>query len=587
MLMGIIATAQTLCSPQFTWSQTSNTPSFQVTVTNTSTGSSPVFSVFTSYNMYWGDNTTTTIGLGNTVHTYTNPGNYYATLQMTSYDSLTQTVLCTDTIGQWITVTQSPCGSSISTVNNGGGSYTFNASSNSGIISYSWNFGDGSPAAIGASVNHTYSTSGVYTVTLTTTGGGATCTATTTVNYFNGTVNCANLNANFTSNINGFNVQFNNTSSAVNNGSVGIVNSSSWDFGDGNTSNVNFPSHTYATAGSYVVTLINNWIDSANQNVYCTDSISQLITVSTPPNVISGNITWDSTNSAMTISSTFKVWLITFDSSTNIITAVDSLITSGINGQTTYTFNNEPSGIYRVKAAVVNGTPLANMLAPTYHFASTYWGNAMLINHTGGSSINKHIHMQAGTSTNGPGFISGNVTQGAGKGTATGVPNLLVILRNASNQMVAFTYTDINGIYSFGNIPMGTYNVYPENMPQVTTPSTPFIIQSGSYTISNIDFEKTSTQIKPKTTNVEILTSNTFAVFPNPVSDNVTINWSKDWSGTAQMSIVDMTGRVVMQNNLNTSSVSTINLQSLTSGVYFIKINSGKQQHTEKLIIQK
>ncbi len=587
MLMGIIATAQILCSPQFTWSQTSNTSSFQVTVTNTSTGSSPVFSVFTSYNMYWGDNTTTTIGLGNTVHTYSAPGNYYATLQMVSYDSLTQAVLCSDTIGHWITVTQSPCGSSISTINNGGGSYTFNASSNSSIIAYSWNFGDGSPAAIGASVNHTYSTSGVYTVTLTTTGGGATCTATTTVNYFNGTVNCTNLNANFTSNINGFNVQFSNTSSAVNNGSVGIVNSSSWDFGDGNTSNVNFPSHTYATAGSYVVTLINNWIDSANQNVYCTDSTSQLITVSTPPNVISGNITWDSTNSAMTISSTFKVWLITFDSSTNIITAVDSLITSGVNGQTTYTFNNEPSGIYRVKAAVVNGTPLANMLAPTYHFASTYWGNAMLINHTGGSSNNKHIHMQAGTSTNGPGFISGNVTQGAGKGTATGVPNLLVILRNASNQMVAFTYTDINGIYSFGNIPMGTYNIYPENMPQVTTPSSPFTIQSGSYTISNIDFEKTSTQIKPKTTNVEILTSNTFTIFPNPTADNAIINWSNDWTGMAQMSVVDITGRVVMQNLLNTSIASTINLQSLTSGVYFIKINSGKQQHTEKLIIQK
>lgn len=585
--MGIIATAQILCSPQFTWSQTSNTSSFQVTVTNTSTGSSPVFSVFTSYNMYWGDNSTTTIGLGNTVHTYSAPGNYYATLQMVSYDSLTQAVLCSDTIGHWITVTQSPCGSSISTINNGGGSYTFNASSNSSIIAYSWNFGDGSPAAIGASVNHTYSTSGVYTVTLTTTGGGATCTATTTVNYFNGTVNCTNLNANFTSNINGFNVQFSNTSSAVNNGSVGIVNSSSWDFGDGNTSNVNFPSHTYATAGSYVVTLINNWIDSANQNVYCTDSTSQLITVSTPPNVISGNITWDSTNSAMTISSTFKVWLITFDSSTNIITAVDSLITSGVNGQTTYTFNNEPSGIYRVKAAVVNGTPLANMLAPTYHFASTYWGNAMLINHTGGSSNNKHIHMQAGTSTNGPGFISGNVTQGAGKGTATGVPNLLVILRNASNQMVAFTYTDINGIYSFGNIPMGTYNIYPENMPQVTTPSSPFTIQSGSYTISNIDFEKTSTQIKPKTTNVEILTSNTFTIFPNPTADNAIINWSNDWTGMAQMSVVDITGRVVMQNLLNTSIASTINLQSLTSGVYFIKINSGKQQHTEKLIIQK
>ena len=46
------------------------------------------------------------------------------------------------------------------------------------IASYSWDFGDGSAAATGATVMHTYATDGQYTVTLTVTDDlGATGTA--------------------------------------------------------------------------------------------------------------------------------------------------------------------------------------------------------------------------------------------------------------------------------------------------------------------------------------------------------------------------------------------------------------------------
>ncbi|MEO8140371.1 MAG: PKD domain-containing protein, partial [Gemmatimonadota bacterium] len=42
-----------------------------------------------------------------------------------------------------------------------------------GIVSYSWNFGDGSPAGTGVSPSHTYATTGTFQVTLTVTDGGA------------------------------------------------------------------------------------------------------------------------------------------------------------------------------------------------------------------------------------------------------------------------------------------------------------------------------------------------------------------------------------------------------------------------------
>ena len=176
--------------------------------------------------------------------------------------------------------------------------------------------------------------------------------------------------------------------------------------------------------------------------------------------------------------------MITFDTSTNIINAVDSVTATGAYGQVAYQFNNKASGSYRVKAAVVAGAAGYTQMAPTYHATSTYWANATMVNHTGGASANRNIYMQAGSSANGPGFVGGNVTLGAGKGTATGVPNLLILLRNASNQLVKSTFTNANGDYSFSNVPVGTYTIYPENMPQVTTPSAAFTISTTNTNVA-------------------------------------------------------------------------------------------------------
>lgn len=66
---------------------------------------------------------------------------------------------------------------------------SFDASTSSpveGIVSYSWNWGDGSPLGSGALASHTYTNAGTYTVTLTVTdslGGTATKTSTVTAGY--------------------------------------------------------------------------------------------------------------------------------------------------------------------------------------------------------------------------------------------------------------------------------------------------------------------------------------------------------------------------------------------------------------------
>jgi hypothetical protein len=587
-LVALNSFAQVVCNPSFTWSQTSNSQNpYQISVVNTSTVTgAPVFAYIT-YSMNWGNGTSWINATGTSVRNYTSAGTYALVLTMHVYDSLTNTLLCTSTYNATVTLAASPCNTTIATTNNGNGSYAFSSSNQAAGMTYAWNFGDGTSAGNVASTNHTYANPGIYTVTLTTTLNGATCTTTTSVNYQSNTFNCAAMVASFTKTQNGLSVTFNNTSTQANSVNPVISRVSDWTFGDGNSINNTFTSvsHTYSIAGTYNVRLINRYVDSANANtVYCRDTAYQTVTVTgTTANYIAGNIYWDSTLNIN--SSSFKVWLITYDTSTNIINAVDSISATGLYGQVAYQFSNKAAGTYRVKAAVVAGASGFTQMAPTYHFGSTYWANATLINHTGGVSNNRHIYMQAGSSANGPGFVAGNVILGAGKGTANGAPNVLILLRNANNQIVKHTYTDINGNYSFSNLPMGSYNVYPESMPQTTTHSPVFTISATNTNVSGVDFTKNSKKIVPNSLTVTSLCNAVFcSIAPNPANDVLTIQLQTA-NAPAQVRIVDVLGKTILMTTLQTTT-STINTSALAPGMYYMHIAQGAAQQVERLIIE-
>lgn len=125
------------------------------------------------------------------------------------------------------------------------------------IVSWHWNLGDGNTSTQ-QNPSHTYTTSGSFTVELTVTGTGSDGTDTfrrtsyvrtdgggggggsSPIAAFNWTR--TDLTANFF-----------DTSIP---GSSGPITAWSWDFGDGDTSTSQNPSHTYGAAGSYIVKLI-------------------------------------------------------------------------------------------------------------------------------------------------------------------------------------------------------------------------------------------------------------------------------------------------------------------------------------------
>jgi PKD repeat protein len=144
-----------------------------------------------------------------------------------------------------------------------------------GPLSYSWNFGDGSPSAIGINPSHTYVSSGGYTAVLTVTDDfGNTAQASAVI-----TVTTPNLppavapTATPTSGTAPLTVRFMAGATDPENDPL----SYSWNFGDGIVDSIANPSHIYTTPGTYGATVAVS--DGVNPEV---TSTGILISVGSP-----------------------------------------------------------------------------------------------------------------------------------------------------------------------------------------------------------------------------------------------------------------------------------------------------------------
>ena len=115
-------------------------------------------------------------------------------------------------------------------------------------LSWVWSFGDGGSSTL-QNPSHTYVTTGYFTVTLTVSNGLGSNTIAKT-SFVNATypLPVASFTANTQYGV--FPLAVNFTDTTTNNPTAWL-----WDFGDGNTSTLQNPSHTYATIGNYTATL--------------------------------------------------------------------------------------------------------------------------------------------------------------------------------------------------------------------------------------------------------------------------------------------------------------------------------------------
>jgi uncharacterized protein YjdB len=314
---------------------------------------------------------------------------------------------------------------------------------------------------------------------------------------------------------------------------------------------------------------------------------SNTASVSVDGNRISGFISYTGGSSA----DSFKVWLIQFNPSDSSITALDSTYTCMDGGTPYYQFMDKASGSYMVKAKLLHQVTGASGYVPTYSFSTPHWYAAASVAHTGAWDT-LHINMVYGVVPPGPGFIGGSVSAGAGRGT-TGSPveGMIVYLYNSSNQMLAFTYTDNTGAYSFGGLAYGTYYIYPEDFSFATIPSATITLNASAETVTGINFRKylDSKVIKPLAPNsINAITNDgSLSIHPNPTNGYLTIQWKDVTASNAAVTVSDVVGRQVYSTSIATNKTTgetVIDLSGLTEGVYLLTIKGENMYYSGKLL---
>ncbi len=217
--------------------------------------------------------TITTPGTQNVTHTYVNAGNYNATLTIQTADS------CSASVSHLVTVTATPMANFSSTDTNCQQSpvqfYDLSQQNGGGpIVTWEWDFGDPGSGVNNHSAQqhpeHVYQTSGTFQVTLIVTNVNN-CRDTMTksieisglptVDFEVDTV-CLGDTTHF-------------TDQTIAN--FGSLISWLWNFGDGNTSTVQNPSHYYAASGTYQVSL------TVTNSFSCSSSTMKPVIIKVPP----------------------------------------------------------------------------------------------------------------------------------------------------------------------------------------------------------------------------------------------------------------------------------------------------------------
>lgn len=92
---------------------------------------------------------------------------------------------------------------------------------------------------------------------------------------------------------------------------------------------------------------------------------------------------------------------------------------------------------------------------------------------------------------------------------------------------------------------------------------------------------KTANVTTPEGIGYEDIEDVRFNIYPNPATSTVFV----ETNGNAQVNIIDMTGRCVKSVEL-TDNVSTINIEDINEGIYFIMIQNENNRIVEKLIVK-
>jgi len=164
--------------------------------------------------------------------------------------------------------------------------------------------------------------------------------------------------------------------------------------------------------------------------------------------------------------------------------------------------------------------------------------------------------------------------------------------------VAAYTYSNVGNVVAFTNISSGSnanyWNFGDGSAPSTVANPVHTFTANRAYTVqlfvtNGCSFDTVSYTILITGIGIDELTVGSVSVFPNPTSGlfHVTVNNASFSELT--MSVIDLQGKEVfstMDKNITTGYNKEINLEGLSKGIYYLRLNTGTDMKVQKLIIQ-
>lgn len=336
-----------------------------------------------------------------------------------------------------------------------------------------------------------------------------------------------------------------------------------------------FFNHTYTTEATYNVTL------TINNPAGCSDSIRKIVSVG-PNYTLSGNIFQGGGPAYYSGINTYV-----YDSATGLVYK-GPYTTADENGN--YSLRVK-KGYYLVQADF-SFDPFNNgFYLPTYYRNKLNWDAADVI-FVGSDRSGINIDLIPFTyDSNGTGSISGLVKYGSGVMDQNGpvkegkpAEKMLLYLLDNNGKAVAFTHTNVDGQFSFANVPTGQYKVWGEMAGKQTTPamanlSTQINTVSGIKII--IGKNALTTSLGAERNQMEALS---FNLYPNPTNGILNIEFNQQ---TSSIQLFDITGTLLVNHDIQENrSTHAISMQNYANGLYLIKVNTKSGHNLIKKVLK-
>ncbi len=543
--------------------------------------------------------------------------------------------ICTSTV-------TNPCQASFFSVPDSSNQYSihFINTSTGNPTSYQWSFGDNTTSTL-QNPTHTYNSLGYYFVTLTISGSGCQSTIYDTV-VISGTTTCQASFQATTSMLNPMQVNFANYSTPN-------LNSFTWNFGDGTTSNQYSPTHIYTAAGTYTVILVatgsgctstfTSTITVSNSTTSCQASffpiqdsmntlkyyfIDQSIgnptswswnfgdgstsTQQYPTHTYSQNGVYVVTLTIFGANCQSTTWDTLFVGGGLPLFNISGLVTVGsypldngeamlfdlnlgtvtvvpIDSMGFYYFSNIQPSVYVLGASAGFNSIYFNNYFPTYYGNSATWTGATIIT-LSSNLFNANIDLIPIIPSNGGGAISGTVTTNLIK---AGVPNVPVNLFTTSGNPVRTTKTDATGTFNFNNLTLDSYLVLAE-VPGMPSDTMTIVLNSTLPTSTTNYFTITGTSIVASGVGMdEIQSISLDKVYPVPFNNEISIDVYVIEKSEIKMEIVNAYGQVVKSYNETLSTGNhalKYNVTDLSAGTYVLRSTNQNGESNYKMIIK-